>query len=229
MHTLNRLAASLVGLLVANVAGGQIAARPQLADSSAARIMARVGSHSNAPAVRQILRQIGGSQPVGKLNELADSLALRAIAHRAPILDSSATRLAIDAVVTLILAGNPRQPEGVAYQGTLERLIRIHQESRVNSIRRRALGGMLAGSDRGRGIDYLRGIAEAKDSTAYDAVDLLLIDAAGGSWVGMQPSALEQQQSAQALKELVERNRVVDPRALARLNDWKAFERSQKR
>lgn len=63
----------------APAAWAQGGAAPAIADSSAARIMARVGAQAGAPWLRDILRQANASYPRAKLDEIADSLVTRAI------------------------------------------------------------------------------------------------------------------------------------------------------
>lgn len=201
-------------------ARGQNTPRPIFTDSSSVRIMAHVGSHPNVRWLINVLRQVGGTYPQPKIDELADSLVARALDSRAVSGDTSRYRAANDAVIALMLAGSGATASGVPYRGAFARLVKIHQTAQVVATRRRALAGLLMLPDRGQALAYLGNVAESSGPTAYTAVDYLITDANGLSWSGGRPTPAQAQASTAALHELVMRHRVSDPRASHLLEGW---------
>jgi hypothetical protein len=190
---------------------GQIRARPAIADSSPARIMARVGPNTDAIWLRDILRQSGAEYSRAKLDELADSLLARAVDPRADVPRSEARTHALGAVNALAAAGSGGGLSGRPYAGALDRLFAVHQRASARAIRSHALAGMLnVSSDRSRAIDYLRRVAESDDATAYDAVEVLIADANGSGWGGVKPTPSQQQATISALRALAAGHRVTD-------------------
>jgi hypothetical protein len=181
--------------------------------------MARVGKTPGAVWLRDILRQANAQYPTAKLDEIADSLALRAIVPASVQQTSDVHSNAVNALNALVLAGSSAPLGGRPYAGAFDRMVRVHRQSQSHNIRARALSGMLVTSH-SRGIAYLREVAESTDATAYDAVEALVNDANGGSWAGIEPGAAERQESASALKSIAASGRLKDQRALALLGPW---------
>lgn len=206
-------------IVCAPTVSAQGGTRPSVADSSAARIMARVGTQTGAVWLRDILRQAGGQQPPAKLDEIGDSLMTRAIAPAAGRNASDAYTRSMSALSALVLAGASAPLNGRPYAGAFDRIVAVHKQAASHKIRAKALGGMLVTSHL-RAVDYLRGVAESSDSTAYDAMELLVTDANGGSWTGIQPTAAERQESVSALRALASGGRVKNQRAANLLEIW---------
>jgi hypothetical protein len=209
----------VLSLGIAQGAFCQVKQRPLVADSSPARIMVDVGSHPGAPWLRDILRQANGQYSRSKLDEIADSLVGRAIAFRGTS-DTAARRQAADALGALVLAGSPAGLGGQPYDGALDRLIKAHRDASAKYVRQKALTGMLSVAGRARALAYLSNIAESNDPTAYDAVNALVVDANGGSWTGLNPTAGQQRESISALKELATRGEVRNRAAAVLLEKW---------
>src|SRR5436853_6836976 len=114
-------------IVFASPATGQVRKRPAIADSSPARIMARVGPHADAIWLRDILRQSGAEYPRAKLDEIADSLVARAVDPRGSVARGDARTHALDAVNALASAGSGGALSGRPYPGALERLIAVHR------------------------------------------------------------------------------------------------------
>lgn len=198
--------------------------RAVMGDSSVPRIMAHVGRRATAPWLRQILRQSDQRQPRAKLDELADSLSSRAIAtHATWTTDPDGVRDALSTVGLLALAGNRNDPLGTPYEGALDRLIRIQREGSLRSVRSAAVAAMLGVVDRDRALTYLRTTAQTTDSSAFDAVNALIVDANGGSWSGPKPNASQQEESKAVLKNLYSASLVKDRRAAQALETWVSF------
>lgn len=176
--------------------------------------------------MRDILRQADAQYPTAKLDEIADSLVVRAVDPASARRGSEARRHAIDALNALVLAGSVAPLPGRPYAGALDRMIMVHQQAASRDVRALALGGMLATPSRSRAFDYLRRIAESSDSTAYHAVEFLIVDAGGGSWTGLPPTA-ERPESIAVLKALSSGGRVTDPRASRLLDGWVGYYRSK--
>ena len=221
---------ALVGLTAlviatAHTSEAQAVHRPAVADSSARQIMAHVGRASGAVWLRDVLRQADGNIPSAKLDEIADSLAARAIAGRDGRVDSASFQLGTESTSSIALAGMPTTARGTPYPGALERLIRIHQHARSNSIRIQALAVMPSMPDRTRAIGYLADLAASRDATAVDAVQLLITDANGDSWGGIRPSLAGREQSAQALRNLSS-HPIASWRVRQLLEGWIAAQKS---
>ena len=199
---------------------------PAIADSSAARIMARLGSQTTAVWLQDVLRQSEVRYPQAKLDEIADSLARRAIDPASTQQNNEAYTRALNAVLALLQAGSSRSPNGRAYAGAYDRLVAVHRQAQSQFVRRWALIGMLT-SSHSSAVGYLRRVAESNDSTAVDAVELLVTDANGGSMVAVTPTPPERQESVSALKALVSGGRVTEPRATQFLELWKQRYRAQ--
>jgi hypothetical protein len=182
--------------------------------------MERVGSQTGAWWLQDVLRQNGAQYPRAKLDEIADSIMMRAMTP-ALVQQQGEDEHAVDAILALAVAGSRGPWKGVPYHGAFERLIAVHQRAPVLGVRRRALSGMLASPNHSRAVDYLRGVAESNDTTAFDAIGYLIGDANGGSNAGgVQPTASQQRVSAVALKALVSRGRVRNRRAADVLDAW---------
>lgn len=204
----------------ASPATGQVRARQAIADSSPARIMARVGTNAAVPWLRNILRQSDTTYSRTKLDEIGDSLVARGVDARSAEARSNADHSAIEAVIALTNAGRSSTGPGHPYAGALDRLIAIHRQSPASSVRAHALEGMLAVSDRSRALQYLQAVAESKDETAYDAVEAMVADANGSGWAGEKPSPSEQQATIAALNALHTRHRVTDRATWTLLDSW---------
>lgn len=199
---------------------------PAIADSSAARIMTRLGSQTTAVWLQNVLRQTEVRYPQAKLDEIGDSLARRAIDPASIQENSEAYTRALNAVLALLQAGIVRSPNGRPYAGAYDRLLTVHRQAQPRLVRRWALIGMLA-SSHSSAVDYLRRVAESNDSTAVDAVELLVTDANGGSMVAVTPTPPERQESVSALKALVKGGRVTERRATEFLELWQQRYRAQ--
>lgn len=202
------------------VAQAQERSRPPIADSSASLIMKRVGARPGAVWLRDILRQASGPQSQAKLDELADSLVARAMDPASGQKGSQAYVRASQALQALTLAGSRGPWHGRPYVGLFDRLVSLQKSAPSHDIRWKALGAMLVCPCHPRAVEYLSAVAESEDSTAYNAIQFLITDANGGSWVGIQPTASQRQVSAAALKALANRGRVTDIRAGNLLEGW---------
>jgi hypothetical protein len=172
-----------------------------MADSSAARIVAKI--RSNLPEdqrggrgwVAAILRQEGKPQQRSKLDEVADGLT-------SLVLEES--NRSLDALSILRTAGRPSDTlrQGTAYPGTLERLIRIHQQgSKTPGVRTTVLMGMTAFA---AGIPYLRSVAVSSDPSAIYAVGDLIAVAQNGGYDGLLIAHKEEAQAI--LRDIFMRN-----------------------
>ena len=208
--------AALFLIVCAPAALAQARASPAIADSTPAKIMARVGKKPGAVWLRDILRQANAQFPSAKLDQIADSLALRAIVPAGVQPRSEVYANAVDALNALVLAGSSAPLGGRPYAGAFDRMVTVHRQAQSQNIRARALSGMVATSH-SRAVAYLREVAESTDATAYDAVEALVNDANGGSRVGIEPSATERQESASALNAMASSGRVKDQRAVSLL------------
>ena len=133
---------------------------------------------------------------------------------------------AVYAVLALLNAGSTRGVSGRPYAGAFDKLVRVHRHAASPDVRRRALSGMLV-SSHSRAVGYLRQVAESSDSSAFDAVDLLIIDANGGSPAAITPTAAEREASVSALKALASGGRVKDHSAATVLEFWMQRYRSE--
>lgn len=206
--------------LVASPAFAQATPHARFADSSVSAIMRHFGARPAGSALITILRSNAGSYPAAKVNEIADSLAARAIANKATgTVDSARFGAAVSAVNALTEAGrsaNNSQP----YPGAMDRLIRIHQTAPVTLVQVRALCALPSLADRSRALAYLRGVAESRDATARDAIRCLVSDADGMANRPTPLSAAERQQSVAVLRELATSNRVLNELAKRELAMW---------
>jgi hypothetical protein len=182
--------------------------------------MARVGSRPGAVWLRDMLRQAITPYPQAKLDEIADSLMTRAMEPASADQKRAAYASAVDALNALVASGSRGPWNGRPYAGAFDRMIALHRRAPSLRIRARALSGMLASPSHARAVGYLRDVAESSDVTAYDAVFLLISDANGGSWSGIQPTASQRQESIAAVKALQSRGRVTDTKAANILEGW---------
>jgi hypothetical protein len=203
----------------ATTALAQDRASPAATDSSAARIMARVGNKPGAYWLQDILRRAGAEYPQATLDEIADSLVMRAIDPAAIERQSAAYGGAVDAINALAGAGSAGPWKGRPYAGMLDRMITVHRRAQSRFVRQLAIRFVLYGPSHARAIAYLRQVAESSDETAADAVQFLIMDAHGANWVGL-PIASERQQSAAAVNALVSRGRVTNRVASEMLQAW---------
>jgi len=181
--------------------------------------MAHVGSRTDAVWLQDVLRQADTPGPQAKLDEIADSLTARATDPASAQPSSEANARAIYAVLSLLTAGASRGINGRPYTGAFDRLVKVHRQASSTDVRRRALAGMVVTSH-ARAVAYLRGVAESSDTSAVDAVDLLILDANGGSLAAITPTAAERQASVAALKALASGGRVRDRSAATTLEFW---------
>jgi hypothetical protein len=207
--------------VVAASAEAQVGKGSAAIDSTVPGIMKRAGRQASAIWLRDILRQVDSRHRDSKLDELADSLAGRAIKSLDPPTAESKTA-AISALNTLILAGSNSPLRGTPYMGAYTRVVRVLEEAPSRDIRARALGGLLAVGSHTNALSRLKQVAESNDPLAYDAINFLITDASGGSWLGISPSATHQQESVVALRTLAARSRVSDPKAARLLTAWVA-------
>lgn len=199
---------------------GQVRGRPAVADSSPARIMARVGAHADVAWLTNILRQSGATYSQVKLKEIADSLVARGIDARAADPRSDAYTRAVAAIDALADAGSANTEAGHPYVGALDRLIAVHQQATKVAIRAYALQDMLNLADRPRAIAYLQKVAESADVTADFAVDALIVDSNGSGSAGEKRTPSEQQATIAALNALAARHRVTNLEARRMLAVW---------
>jgi hypothetical protein len=192
-------------------------------DSSVAAIMRQLRAGRDASWFNDVMRQTHGSVASAKLAELSDSLSERAIRVPAtPLLEHEDVRAALASIGSLSVAGDRGCDKGTAYPGALDQLIRIHQQGNNTSVRKSALAAMPGVLGRPRGLEYLESVAASHDPTSEYAIEVLMIDASGGSWIGPKPSPAEQQQSQAILRELYRRRLVTDSAARELLHEWAA-------
>lgn len=197
---------------------GRIAAQPMLreaslGDSSSAVIMAHVNPRTESSWFVNILRQTPRAVAQSKLDELADSLAARAIAKQGFEAGYPSP------IVFIVLAGDRGLHKGVAYKGALDRLIRIHKQATDHSVRTQALAAMPGVVGRERGLAYVTSVATSNDSTSWYAIGVLTTDANGGSSYGPNPSPAESTESDAILRGLV-KSGVPNPTAQRFLTEW---------
>lgn len=191
------------------------------ADSSAAGIMARVGKQPGAVWLRNILRKSGGVRyPQSTLDGIGDSLVARAIAPASADQRGEAYTGAVNAVLALWFAGSGREDQGTPYAGAFDRLIAVHRKAPSPRVRARAIVAMLSLPSHGRAVDYLRGIAESGDASAYDVILSLIQDSDGASWAGVASTQPRRDETAQALRSLSTNGRVKDAKAARLLEEW---------
>jgi hypothetical protein len=200
-------------IVCAPTAVAQVHARPAIADSSAVRIMARVGSQPGVVWLQDVLRRADAEHSEAKLDEIADSLVARAMDPASAQAGSEANEGAQLALGALGIAGGRVPYRGRPYPGAFDRLIIVHRRAPSVIVRRRVLGLLLLSPDHARAVQYLRDVAESDDETAYHAIFYLITDANGGSWTGIEPTASARKESVKALYALRARHRVKDPRA----------------
>jgi hypothetical protein len=144
-----------------------------LADSDISVIMQREQVRGiSASDVSPILRQRGRAHSRARQDSLADSLTARILASTestGPVHERAQELLS-----ALAVAGK-REGDGTVYPGALDRLIRIHKESRDQSIRPRVLWVLIDMDDRERAMAYLRQVATSSDASAHWAVGALAI------------------------------------------------------
>lgn len=209
-----------VALGAAN-ANAQVGKGAAPVDSTVPGIMKRAGRQASATWLRDMLRQADSRLPGSKLDELADSLAERAIRPLDPP-NAEGGAAAISALNLLIMSGSNAELKGTPYAGAFTRLVRVLETSSSRDMRARALGGLLAVGSHTNALSRLKQVAESNDPLAYDAINFLITDASGGSWLGISPSATHQQESVVALRTLAARSRVSDPKAARLLTAWVA-------
>jgi hypothetical protein len=193
-----------------------------LADSSAAQIFAHAHNGTVVGSgIYYLLRQAGKPQPRAKLDELADSLAQLAIRPAG----------SYTAVEELWLAGAVQRssesgpaPASAAYDGALDRLIRIHRNGTDPSTRQAALSVIPLVATHTRAIAYLRAVVTSNDPTAAFALLALARDADSTSDRSIGTSA-ERRVTLALLHQLWEQKLVTEPGAMGELNRIAAFGR----
>lgn len=185
-----------------------------LIDSSSAAIMKHLTARSEPSWFVDIMRQTRRPVAKSKLDELADSIVARAVANRASEVG------ALSPTALLALAGDRGLRKGSPYAGVLDRLIRIHQQATDYAVRTMALAAMPGVVGRDRGLSYLRTVATSNDSTSWYAVNVLAIDANGGSSLGPQPTLAERHQSEDILRALHSGGQVQNATAKRFLDEW---------
>ena len=83
----------------------------------------------------------------------------------------------------------------------------------------RALRALLVLPERSRALLRLRALASSRDSTAFDAVYLLIEDSEGFGWSESLNSA-QRSESVAVLRELSRQHKVVDELAQSVLGSW---------
>lgn len=188
-------------------------------DSSADRIMAHVAPRNQLTWFVDIMRQTRRAVPQSKLDELADSLAARAILNR-PVERGDGMGVPLSPVGLLAWVGDRGLRKGIPYSGALERLIRVHQQASDIDVRTSALAAMLAVVGRDHGLAYLRTVATSNDPTSWYAINILTIDATGGRWFGPTPTTAERGQSEAILRALYGTGQVRNAEAKRFLDEW---------
>jgi len=214
--------AILLVLLPAGQIGAQAAQRDSsLADSSALSIMAHVTPRGDPSRFLDIMRQAHRTVPQPKLDALADSLVARAIAdsHSQSSVEVKGSLVVLPSDL-LAMAGNRGTRKGTPYRGAIERLIRIHQQATDDAVRTAALSAMPGVVGRERGLAYLKTVATSNDPTSWYAINILTIDASGGSWSGPRPTSAESEQSDAILRALYSSGQVRNARAKRFLDQW---------
>jgi hypothetical protein len=191
--------------------------RPRLADSAAVAILALEKDVANLSV---ILRQVGGAQPRAKLDELADSLAQRAIL--------TGPNMPVPEINVLRTAGlrGQRASEDVPYVGALDRLIRIHRYAPVSPPSRRteALFAINAVVGFDRAVTYLFSVATSADPTAVSAMWALESDATPASGMHLSPAEMEHVRlMLRRLWDKVETHPIVPTRSSPEVPDQMAF------
>ena len=188
-------------------------------DSSAYRIMAHVASRNQVTWFVDIMRQTRRAIPQSKRDELADSLAARAILNR-PVERGDAVGAPLSPVGVLAWVGDRGIRKGIPYSGALDRLIRVHQQASDIEVRTSALAAMPAVVGRDRALAYLRTVATSNDPTSWYAINILTIDATGGGWFGPTPTTAERRESEAILRGLYVSGQVRNPEAKRFLDEW---------
>jgi len=179
---------AIASVFVPSILGAQRSPRSVLVDSSAGTIMQHFGPRTEPRMLVAILRDASTPNARSKRDEIADSLAVRAISYRPSAnRDTAASGIAMRALNALTDAGAANPASGRGYEGALARLIKVHREARSPIVRSRALAGMLSMNDRRRALDYLRSVAISNDPTAYDAISSLIFNSRGGGRGGFVP------------------------------------------
>jgi hypothetical protein len=220
----------LTGSLLTVVAFRGDAQPPQrvahaLADSSAAQIVARLRSpleHDGFGAywLGDILRQRDRAQSRSKLDAIADSLTAEVIRQSNVVRrsDDPGQLNLLAPLGALTNAGHLRSDAGgTPYTGTLDRLIRIHQEAAPNSVIRGVALVYFLCSDFARGLSALREVAVSTDRTAsYAMGQMVSVATTKGSCDGT-PSPAERQQVLASLRDIFDRRLAQDPEARSNL------------
>lgn len=107
-----------------------------------------------------LLRQEYAPRPLSDLDALADSLVAIAL-EAEPDGPEEVRKLASNAIRQLLFASAAWEGNGTPYLGGLERLIRIFEGSKVNTLRIRALEGISEVPDTAGAIDYLGKVVTA--------------------------------------------------------------------
>lgn len=192
-----------------------------LADSSAVSIMAHVTPRGDPSWFLDIMQQRHRAVSESKLDALADSLVARAIAGpRSPSTVEVNGGLVLLPSDLLALAGDRGARQGAPYRGAIERLIRIHQQATDDAVRTAALSAMPGVVGRDRGLGYLKTVATSNDATSWYAINILTIDARGGSWGGPRPTTAESEQSDAILRALYSSRQVRNAQAKRLLDQW---------
>lgn len=146
---------------------------PRLEDSSVVAIMRlQHGRTISAADFTNILRQRYRAHSRARQDSLADSLAALVLSTTDSVgLSYERARLTLLSLITASERGGTGQP----YQGGLDRLIRIHQQSRLRGIRSTVIWFLSTQDESGRAIAYLRTVATSSgDNTAATAMGQLV-------------------------------------------------------
>ena len=190
-----------------------VAPRPALADSSPARILRTTGG-LNTPVIVEVLRQVHQPYPAAKREELADSVAARA-------LNSPSYEAAIGAINTLNQAGN-LQGHGSADLFSLDRLIQVHKAGRNEDTRLYALSVLIFQAQPGRALPYLRTVAASADGrSAFWALQDLESFAFGVWPIGTSDRATAEN----TLRQLYDADSMQSSRAISELCEVGALHR----
>jgi HEAT repeat protein len=185
--------------------GARTFARPEVADSSPARIMSGLDGTTSQEAIREVLRQKHQAYGVAKRRELLDSLTARAITRPAPA--------AFSALMMIRESGDPDPMlEGLPNPDALDRLIQVYKQAADSGTRQIALMVLTDQVDPSRSLPTLRAAATKNGGDAYTAVMNLEKLAYSSSPV---VSTADRDKAKDVLRELSERKLVVNGPAVS--------------
>lgn len=175
---------------------------------SVPELMATVRAHVASGAAISVLGQQDSAYTRPVLDELADSLTAMAITGDSR---SGASDAALHVITTLKSAAGPHAR--IPYDGTAERLMRIHREAQGRSIRIVAFGALLDIQDIGGVLPYVRAFVTSNQPDADRAISQIIMRAD-------ERSVLYRPEARALLRELYERGLVPHPDASSLLEGF---------